>query len=134
MTARKATSPFDAAATERQRRMGLLDDDGKADGMAVSIVARVCAGMFFDDLCDYASDEETMLSTYARLARLRDTMEPRQVFLYICVAYDEMHRPLPELLWWISGSNEIVPLFTECFVDSLQTILHQIQNEGGTPA
>ena len=71
MTAHKATSPFDAAATERQRRMGLLDDDGKADRTAVSIVARACAGMFFDDLCDYVGDEEALMSTYARLARLR---------------------------------------------------------------
>lgn len=59
MAVRKATSPFDAAATERQRRMGLLDDGIRADGMAVSIVVRACAGMFFDDLpahgCSQAS-------------------------------------------------------------------------------
>ena len=134
MTARKATSPFDAAATERQRRMGLIDDDGKANGGAVSIVARACAGMFFDDLCDYGGEDGMMLSTYARLSRLRETAEARQVFLSICVAYDEMRRPLPELLWWISGSNEIVPLFIESFMDSLKTILCKIQNGGGTPA
>ena len=134
MTTRTTTSPFDAAATERQRRMGLIDDDGKANAGAVSVVARACAGMFFDDLCDYASEDYTMLSTYARLAHLHETAEPRQVFLSVCVAYDEMHRPLPELLWWISGSNEIVPLFIGRFMDSLRTILQQIQNEGGAPA
>lgn len=134
MTARKATSPFDAAATERQRRMGLIDSDGKANANAVSVMARVCAGMFYDDLCDCAGEDGTILSTYTRLARLRETAEPRQVFLSICVAYDEIHRPLPELLWWISGSNEIVPLFIESFMDSLKTILHQIQKEGGPPA
>ena len=133
MTARKAMSPFDAAATERQRRMGLIDDDGKADANAVSVMARACAGMFFDDLRDCAGEDGAILQVYGRLARLRETAEPRQVFLSICVAYDEIHRPLPELLWWISGSNEIVPLFIERFMDSLKTILHQIQNEGGTP-
>ncbi len=43
-----------------------------------------------------------------------------------------MQCPLPELLLWIFGSNEIVTLFTESFVNSLQAKLHQIQN-GGTP-
>lgn len=32
MTARKSTRPFDAAAAERRWRMGLIDDNGKADG------------------------------------------------------------------------------------------------------
>ena len=134
MTTRKATSPFDTAATERQRRMGLIRDDGKANASAVSVMARACAGMFFDDLCEYAGEDDAMLSTYARLVRMHETTEPRQVFLSVCVAYDEMHRPLPELLWWISGSNEIVPLFIEHFMDSLKAILQQIQTEGGTPA
>ena len=134
MITRKATSPFDAAAMERQRRMGLISDNDKADAGAIAVVARVCAGMFFDDLCEYAGEDDAMLSTYARLARLHETVEPRQVFLSVCVAYDEMHRPLPELLWWISGSNEIVPLFIERFMDSLKAILQQIQNEGGIPA
>ena len=133
MTTRKTTSPFDAAATERQRRMGLICDDGTVDVGAVSVMARVCAGMFYDDLCDCAGEDGAILPTYVRLARLRETAEPRQVFLSICVAYDEIHRPLPELLWWISGSDEIVPLFIERFMDSLKTIFHQIQNEGGTP-
>ena len=133
MTTRKTTSPFDAAATERQRHMGLIGDDGTADAGAVSVMARACAGMFFDDLCEYAGEDDAMLSTYARLAHLREIAEPRQIFLSVCVAYDEMHRPLPELLWWISGSNEIVPLFIERFMDSLKTILQQIQNEGGAP-
>ncbi len=129
MTVRKATSPFDPDATERQRRMGLVGGDGKANVQAIKIIARAHAGMFFDELCERSDSERSMLLTITRLSKMQKTAEPRQVFLSICVAYDEMHRPLPELLWWISGSNEIVPLFTESFVDSLQTILHQIQNE-----
>lgn len=118
---------------ERQRRMGLIDDGGKINRGAVSVVARACAGMFFDDLCDYAAEDGAERSTYARIVRLHETARPQQVFLSICVAYDEMRRPLPELLWWISGSNEIVPLFVDSFVNSLKTILHQIQNKGGKP-
>ena len=133
MTARKSTSPFDAAAAERQRRMGLIDNSVRANKGAVSTMARVCAGMFFDDLCDYAVEDGAEWSICSRLVHLHETAGPRQVFLSICVAYDEMHRPLPELLWWISGSSEIVPLFVDSFVNSLKTILHQIQNERGKP-
>lgn len=113
--------------------MGLIDNSGKANSVAVSVMAQACAGMFFDDLRDYAGVDGTELSTCARLIRLGEAADPRQVFLSICVTYDEMRRPLPELLWWISGSNEIVPLFVSYFLNSLKTMLHQIQNEGGKP-
>ena len=133
MTARKASNPFDSAAAERQRRMGLLDDSGHASIGTVAIVARVCAGMFYDDLNDACGENEAIPSIHARLGRLREIEDPRQAFLSICLAYDEMRRPLPELLWWISGSTEIVPLFVECFTDSLTTILSKMTNEGGSP-
>ena len=133
MTARKASNPFDSAATERQRRMGLIDDSGHASIEAVAVVARVCAGMFYDALYDASVESEAMPSIQARLSRLCEIGDPRQAFLSICLAYDEMRRPLPELLWWISGSSEIVPLFVEGFTDSLTTILSKMTNEGGSP-
>ena len=125
MTQIRATSPFDAAASGRQRRMGLIKDNGQPDPAVIAMIARVQAGMFFDDLCDYGDDEGLPLSTTARLSRLLETTEPRQVLLAICCAYDELRRPLPELIWWISGSMEIVPLFVKGFVESLKNILNQ---------
>lgn len=129
MTAPKATSPFDAAAVERHRRMGLLDGDGKANVQAIKIIARAHAGMFFDALCEHGDSEGGMLLTITRLSKMQEAAEPRQIFLTICMAYDEMRLPLPDLIWWISGSGELVSLFVKSFVDSLKTILHQIQNE-----
>ena len=129
MTARKATSPFDASATERQRRMGLLHGDGKANVQGIKIIARAHAGMFFDELCEHGDIEGGMLLTVTRLSKMQGIAEPRQIFLTICMAYDEMRLPLPDLIWWISGSGELVSLFVKSFVDSLKTILQQIQNE-----
>ena len=125
MTQIRASSPFDAAASGRQRRMGLIQEDGQPNAAAIAVVARVHAGMLFDDLCDYGDDEGQPLSTATRLSRLLETAEPRQVLLSICYAYDKLHRPLPELIWWISGSMEIVPLFVKGFVESLKNILNQ---------
>ena len=44
--------PFDDSATARQTRMGLLQSDGSPEQDAVSVLARVYAGLLFDDLCE----------------------------------------------------------------------------------
>ena len=134
MTARKATSPFDAAAAERHRRMGLVDGDGKANVQAIKIIARAHAGMFFDERCEHSDSEGGVLLTITRLSKMRETAQPWQVFITICIAYDEMRLPLPDLIWWISGNMELVSLFVGAFVDSLKAILRQIQNGGGNSA
>ena len=114
--------------------MGLLDNDGKANAAAITAVANVHAGMFFDDLCDYGPDAGTMLTVITRLRFLLNNAKPNQVFLAICMVYNELRRPLPYVLWWISGSDSIVPIFTKQFVDRLSAILCQIQHEGGDSA
>ena len=119
------------AATERQQHMGLLRKDGTVDKSAIRTIAKALAGMMFDDLCEYADRDGGMLSTIARLTQLRERTSPRDLFLAICMVYDEMRRPLPDLIWWIAGNDEIVPIFVDSFVQSLSQILKHIQNEGG---
>ena len=131
MVYNRTVSPFDAEAEERLHHMGFLDSDGKVVTSTIDIFARAYAGMFFDDLCDYSDADGGMLSTVSKLAQLREKEEPRQVFLGICFAYDEMRRPFPDLIWWISGNKEIIPVFVPRFVDNLKNILKQIQNKGG---
>lgn len=49
---RRPQDPFDDSAAERQKRMGLLTDDSKADMDALAAFSRLYAGLFFDNLCD----------------------------------------------------------------------------------
>ena len=49
----RPSCPFDDSALERQRRMGLVSADGKADKDAIAVLCCIYAGQLFDDLCDF---------------------------------------------------------------------------------
>lgn len=48
----RSVGPFDEAAVQRHRHMGLLDCNGDVNADAVNFLAHLCAGLFFDALCD----------------------------------------------------------------------------------
>lgn len=112
-------SPFDDAAAARLRRMGLLEADGKGNRDAVSALARLSAGLFFDALCDTYAETATVLRIGRELTSTGTAAEPRRAFLRLCAEYDAMRRPIPEPLWWISGSEILVPPFMEGFLRNL---------------
>lgn len=119
-------SPFDDSAMERQRRMGLVLFDGKADRNAMSAFSRVFAGQFFDSLCDYYQDLETVRSTSERLLEVSHGVEAKKKFLAICLEYDSIYRTLPDPVWWISGNLELVALFTDGFLAHLRELTKDI--------
>ena len=48
----RSVGPFDEAAVQRHRHMGLLDCNGDVNADAVNFLAHLCAGLFFDALCN----------------------------------------------------------------------------------
>lgn len=44
----RSVGPFDEAAVQRHRHMGLLDCNGDVNADAVNFLAHLCAGLFFD--------------------------------------------------------------------------------------
>ena len=119
--------PFDDSARARQARMGLLDTEGRADQDAVAVMARVYAGLLFDDLCESSPDMEHVCAICDRFEELRGTGDAQQILLYICLQYDALLRPLPEPIWWIVGNSALVEPFCESFVRRLR----EFQEEGG---
>lgn len=119
--------PFDDSARARQTRMGLLDTEGRADQDAVAVMARVYAGLLFDDLCESSPDMEHVCAICDRFEELRGTGDAQQILLYICLQYDALLRPLPEPIWWIVGNSALVEPFCESFVRRLR----EFQEEGG---
>lgn len=107
--------PFDDSARARQIRMGLLDTAGKPDLEAVAVLARVYAGLMFDDLCETSPSLEEVYAICDRFETLRRDGDTRKMLLYICVQYDGMLRALPEPIWWIVGNAALVQPFVECF-------------------
>ena len=115
-------SPFDANAMERLRRMGLADADGRAAPDVMIIFARIFAGQFYDDLCDYYQDYADIRELLTQMLDAAETAEPKQRFLLICLQYDGMFRDLPDPVWWVSGQPEFAGLFADGFLAHLKTL------------
>ena len=115
-------SPFDASAMERLRRMGLADADGRAAPDVMIIFARIFAGQFYDDLCDYYQDYADIRELLPQMLDAAETAEPKQRFLLICLQYDGMVRDLPDPVWWVSGQPEFAGLFADGFLAHLKIL------------
>ena len=56
----RSVGPFDEAAAQRHRHMGLLDCNGDVNADAVNFLTHLCAGLFFDALCDSYVEMQTV--------------------------------------------------------------------------
>lgn len=125
-------SPFDDSALERLRRMGLADADGRAAPDVMIIFARIFAGQFYDDLCDYYQEYTNIQELLTQLFDAAETAEPKQKFLLICLQYDGMFRELPDPVWWISGQPEFAELFADGFLVHLKLLNDKSKEEPTT--
>lgn len=119
---RRPYDPFDDSAVERQVRMGLLTPDGKPDPEALTVFSRLHAGLFFDSLCDSCSSIERVEAVCRRLKETAAQTGARRALLELCTLYDDMRRPLPEPIWWIVGSDLLLPPFMEAFTARLSAL------------
>ena len=124
-------SPFDDSAPERLRRMGLADADGRTDRNVMAAFARVFAGQFYDDLCDYYQDYADVQELLTQLFDTAENAEPKQKFLLICLQYDGMFRDLPDPVWWISGQTEFAELFADGFLAHLKILNNEAREDFG---
>ncbi len=125
---RPTRSPFDSAAIHRLRRMGLAAADGSVDRDAMAVFCRIFAGQFYDDLRDYHRDDPGAAgATLAALANGADTSGPHGRFLMICLQYDSIYRPLPDPVWWLSGSPAFAGAFADGFLAHLKRMIEDTQ-------
>ena len=115
-------SPFEDSAAQRLRRMGLTTEDGFPERDAMAVFATIFAGQFFDDLCDYYQDYESVQDTIDQIFHTAEQADPKQKFLLICLQYDSIYRSLPDPVWWISGSPAFAELFAEDFLAHLKRL------------
>jgi len=118
-------SPFDNSATSRLMRMGLLGTNGAANVDAVSVVAKVYSGLFYDTLYDFYGDTQFVFTLCHSLMDQLRKESAGNVLLSICLQYDRMHRQLPELIWWLSGN----PVLVELFVSGMIVMLNKLISE-----
>ena len=125
MIPRSQGTPFDDSAQARLVRMGLLNEEGKADQDAVGVLARVYAGLFYDALFDASEDKEQVIGACTGLVGQLVSVNPRQLFLSICVQHDYLHRDIPEPVWRLSGNPALVKAFSEAFVQRLSEFISE---------
>lgn len=120
---RSNRSPFDSAAIDRLRRMGLATADDTVERDAMAVFCNIFAGQFYDDLCDYHQDDPAAVkAVLTPLVDGTDTGDPHGKFLMICLQYDSIYRTLPDPVWWLSGS----PAFAEAFADGFLAHLKRL--------
>ena len=116
------TSPFDLRAVDRQRRMGLLTEDGRPNKEALTVLAQVFAGQLYDNFYDYHRYPEDAKKALERIFAAAGHADSEQKFLLICTQYDRIRRVLPDPIWWISGSPALAGLFAAGFIDHLKRL------------
>lgn len=121
--AARAQNPFDDGAKERLRRMGLFAADGAIAENNLLALSCAFAGALFDDLCDFYQEQgEVVLAVLRQLYENAACAESRQRFLLLCLQYDALSQPLPNLIWWISGDPELAGDFAEHFIRHLKKL------------
>ncbi len=125
-------SPFDPTARTRLRRMGLLTVEEQVNKNAIETISILQAGLLFSQILDCCGDWEGTLSVCRRITAQAAQIKDRQILLLISIQYDAIAKPLPEVIWWISGSDALLAPFVRGFVHHLNELCaEENSREGG---
>lgn len=119
----RATNPFDHTAVDRHRRMGLLTTDDTVNAAAMDAFSRIHAALFYDDLLDFYHDPYRVQTICSALLERAGQISLHDLMLNLCIEYDYIHRPLPEAVWWIAGSDILLQPFLTGFLQWLQSCM-----------
>ena len=126
------TSPFDPSARTQLRRMGLITVADQVNTNAIETISTMQAGLLFSQILDSSGDWEGTLNVCHRITAQAAQIKDRQILLLICIQYDAIAKPLPEVIWWISGSDALLAPFVRGFVHHLNELCAEDNpREGG---
>lgn len=116
----RSVGPFDEAAAQRHRHMGMLDCNGDVNADAVNFLAHLCAGLFFDALCDSYVEMQTV-SRICQAFCKSENVEAQRVVLMICSEYSHVEAQCFAVYPAVAGG-----------ADNLRYIQVHATTEGGT--
>ena len=122
--------PFDSSTGARLIRMGVLQRNGEVNGELMRAFVQVFAGLFFDDLCDYHTDQEHLDTVMAAFSELADRKDYQNIYLLISLQYDTIRKPLPDPIWWLAGCTPALSQFCLGFVERLLALSNDTTNNG----
>ena len=103
--------PFDSSTGARLERMGILRPDGEVNVEVMRAFVQIFGGLFFDDLCDFYSDQGEVSAVTAAFSELAARKDCQNIYLLISLQYDTIRKPLPDPIWWLAGCAPALSLF-----------------------
>lgn len=125
----RSASPFDDSATGRLVHMGLLDAAGRVAVSNTAALGHIIAGLFFNDLCDHYNDTQAVLGVYEDLNDHLVLRDYRRLLVRFSLQYDIMHQPLPAIVWWLSGTKDLVQAFLDYFMQAMSVLIKELTSE-----
>ena len=101
---------------------GCGNNDPTPDERIIQPLAYVSAGLYYDQLCDSVESHESAAGVCQHIISEEAENRPRQALLVLSMSYDAMRRGLPDPIWWLSGSKDILPIFMRAFAAHLSDI------------
>ena len=80
--------PFDSSTGARLERMGILRPDGEVNVEVMRAFVQIFGGLFFDDLCDFYSDQGEVSAVTAAFSELAARKDCQNIYLLISLQYD----------------------------------------------
>ena len=100
-----------ASTGARLERMGILRPDGEVNVEVMRAFVQIFGGLFFDDLCDFYSDQGEVSAVTAAFSELAARKDCQNIYLLISLQYDTIRKPLPDPIWWLAGCAPALSLF-----------------------
>lgn len=126
----RVPDPFDSSTSARLERMGVLQPDGEVNTETMKAFVHIFAGLFFDDLCDFYSDQEQLTVVATAFSELAARKDCQNIYLLISLQYDTVRKPLPDPIWWLAGCAPALSQFCFGFVERLLSLLNDPANQG----
>jgi len=126
--------PFDGSARTRLTHMGMLSTGGSPIPNVISTFADIIGGLFYVDFVALYRKPGDLRAIYRRFIELLTKREYDHMFVFLCIQYDFMHKPLPEPVLWLAGQPRALAAFMPLFMDkltSLMTMAGYIKSSGG---
>lgn len=89
--------PFDSSTGARLERMGILRPDGEVNVEVMRAFVQIFGGLFFDDLCDFYSDQGEVSAVTAAFSELAARKDCQNIYLLISLQYTPEWRRQEEL-------------------------------------
>lgn len=125
-----SSCPFDPSAYARLQRANLISVAGVVYGQAIAIQASSLAAFLYDDFCDCCNSyEEIFAITKYLLNAQANGLSKHALFIDICLLYDSIGKPHPEVMWWIAGNDGVVAAFVDAYIAKFAICSSELEQE-----